>query len=1194
MADASAAAAPNLPEGSSLPADGDGEDAAASPTLTLNIKTLNGPDFELLVGRDEPVSEMKTKVRQHTNVDEARQRLIYRGKVLADTEPLSAYKVEDGHFVHMVARPEGVPAAAPPAAAGAGAGALREELRNQVADRNADIPGLEAEVAEAERIFGHGGGLSDRLLMGMGGGGGGGGTRGRDAFLNAAAGQEQGDFLSNMLPSQRRDGGGGGGGGGRVGQADTALPRRSVRGQGTGGGGRAADHGDLRHHDGQDAPADDVGTNLEHVRQGLLTLHTLLSGIASRRRQELAPESPVEASAPPTEPFSTEAATGSNTEADVTGDSQPTPTTAATAEADAAGVSTVPTRGGVVSGSGSESGSESETDEPVVAGNPGEGRASMTAAAQPGTTQQQQPQVQVQEQEHLEEEGVAGPETTASTNDPCLVSGNDGSSVGRAMLPAASFDDDSEGEGEGEREREGGKDGGEAAGEKVGEVDQGSGGETRGEKDQDSDRQSRRNFRSGSESGSDASAPSLRWPVVGHGDMARTESGSASSEGPPRLVSDSGESEGSDDYDQYERGHRRRGLAGRGWSRGFLRDSRDSMEQEDEEEEEEEHEECKEDGSPSGRRRQRLKRRFFVGQWLDVKDTVNNWLEATVMDMTSSGSRLQIHYNGWPSRWDEWLSWDSPRIAPFRTKTQHLPQAQHVSPAPISAVRNAPRTGPLVDDVRVLLPEVQHVLQEIGPMVDELSTCYAKHLEQDPSTSPTGGRAVSHTLPWTRRRVQQQPERRRQGGNTTTVSGGGAAASTADATAAAATATPEDDPEGLSKAADLAGDIAPLFDRLGRMLTDVAPHLARLSESENVAGAAAAEREDAPEPGELPWGSADPLRRSGGRVGRGGGGGGRGGGGGGSSGRGRGRGRGRGELESVAEEPASAFRQLVSTSSPAPTSSNINIHIHAIVPLRGPPSPPPPPPPPPPTASASAVATPTRAERPPLATGGNRQNSSRPWNANTNGDGLDAAGGSAASLVAAARLATFSRVAAAAAAASTPSARGGGGAGGDSGSETEGGSRASSRIGGGGGGAAFPADLAREGSSPLTVATPGSLTASSRAALPSTLSSSGGGGGIAAAAATATAATGSSSFDRAGFSNPASAASISTSDSGHGHDHGHGHGHGHGHRRGGGWRGLLRAFGLGGNGGSSRVSGRRDGDGASGGGGAEDSDQSVG
>lgn len=86
--------------------------------------------------------------------------------------------------------------------------------------------------------------------------------------------------------------------------------------------------------------------------------------------------------------------------------------------------------------------------------------------------------------------------------------------------------------------------------------------------------------------------------------------------------------------------------------------------------------------------------------------------------LVAPGTRLQIHYNGWPPRWDEWLSWDSPRIAPFRTRTQHLPHAQHVSPAPISAVHNAPITG--MDDVRVVMPEVSRVLREIGPMVDEV------------------------------------------------------------------------------------------------------------------------------------------------------------------------------------------------------------------------------------------------------------------------------------------------------------------------------------------------------------------------------------------------------------------------------------------------------------------------------------------
>lgn len=59
-------------EGENDAADG-GEDAAAAAgagVVTVNIKTLNGPDFELAVRRDELVSELKTKVRQQTNVDE--------------------------------------------------------------------------------------------------------------------------------------------------------------------------------------------------------------------------------------------------------------------------------------------------------------------------------------------------------------------------------------------------------------------------------------------------------------------------------------------------------------------------------------------------------------------------------------------------------------------------------------------------------------------------------------------------------------------------------------------------------------------------------------------------------------------------------------------------------------------------------------------------------------------------------------------------------------------------------------------------------------------------------------------------------------------------------------------------------------------------------------------------------------------
>ena len=40
-------------------------------------------------------------------------------------------------------------------------------------------------------------------------------------------------------------------------------------------------------------------------------------------------------------------------------------------------------------------------------------------------------------------------------------------------------------------------------------------------------------------------------------------------------------------------------------------------------------------------------RKFFKGQWVDVKDTVSQWLEATVMDINPNESKLFIHYNGW-------------------------------------------------------------------------------------------------------------------------------------------------------------------------------------------------------------------------------------------------------------------------------------------------------------------------------------------------------------------------------------------------------------------------------------------------------------------------------------------------------------------------------------------------------------------
>lgn len=71
-------------------------------------------------------------------------------------------------------------------------------------------------------------------------------------------------------------------------------------------------------------------------------------------------------------------------------------------------------------------------------------------------------------------------------------------------------------------------------------------------------------------------------------------------------------------------------------------------------------------------------RQWYVGQWIDVLDTVQMWLEGTIMSMTST--HVFVHYNGWPTKWDEWIHIDSDRLCLFRTRTYHLSLRTTASP----------------------------------------------------------------------------------------------------------------------------------------------------------------------------------------------------------------------------------------------------------------------------------------------------------------------------------------------------------------------------------------------------------------------------------------------------------------------------------------------------------------------------------
>mmetsp|Transcript_7993 Transcript_7993/g.20034 ORF Transcript_7993/g.20034 Transcript_7993/m.20034 type:complete len:705 (+) Transcript_7993:1-2115(+) len=206
-------------------------------------------------------------------------------------------------------------------------------------------------------------------------------------------------------------------------------------------------------------------------------------------------------------------------------------------------------------------------------------------------------------------------------------------------------------------------------------------------------------------------------------------------------------------------------------------------------------------------------REWFRGQWCDVRDTVNQWLEATVVEIllphevlpeassfprydvrrppridtdpaihaddlegrrrlliegcdpgdpdeldgelvgfrprrTNHGVQLLlVHYNGWPHRWDEWIRSDSERIRPFRTRTRHPTQSSHVAPTPQSAFTEAPRTniisGDDEDDREALLPELYRVMTQVTNLLGEMAD-----QQQVGDGTDQRHRRVEENLPW--------------------------------------------------------------------------------------------------------------------------------------------------------------------------------------------------------------------------------------------------------------------------------------------------------------------------------------------------------------------------------------------------------------------------------------------------------------
>ncbi len=73
--------------------------------LEVVIKTINNESYNINLPLSSSVQNLKNILQERTSIEVERQRLIYRGKVLSDPDTVRSYNIENGHTIHMVARP---------------------------------------------------------------------------------------------------------------------------------------------------------------------------------------------------------------------------------------------------------------------------------------------------------------------------------------------------------------------------------------------------------------------------------------------------------------------------------------------------------------------------------------------------------------------------------------------------------------------------------------------------------------------------------------------------------------------------------------------------------------------------------------------------------------------------------------------------------------------------------------------------------------------------------------------------------------------------------------------------------------------------------------------------------------------------------------------------------------------------------
>lgn len=90
--------------------------------MILTVKPLQGKECSVQVTEDEKVSTVKELVSERLNIPANQQRLLYKGKALADEHRLSDYSIGPEAKLNLVIRPVGERTGASGMAAGSSGG----------------------------------------------------------------------------------------------------------------------------------------------------------------------------------------------------------------------------------------------------------------------------------------------------------------------------------------------------------------------------------------------------------------------------------------------------------------------------------------------------------------------------------------------------------------------------------------------------------------------------------------------------------------------------------------------------------------------------------------------------------------------------------------------------------------------------------------------------------------------------------------------------------------------------------------------------------------------------------------------------------------------------------------------------------------------------------------------------------------